>query len=227
MTPRSFTQVEGWREDFDRAAEKLKEARVGSLFPRTEELLGVRVRALTLRTWTILDLTGNSLVRGGELKVEDCLRSLWILRADWLWVKETSLLARFLRRWRAVGVLRRAGYDEDKVRYLVSSHIDYGFLDMPGRFNTEDPEAPNPVHHPRISLEVRLASEVMEAFPSMKFEELRDMPLAQFWQWIHRARAIEDPKYRNDQLTDMVNRRYLGKLNAMRRADKAFQEHGR
>ena len=41
--------MEGWREDFDRAAEKLKEARVGSLFPRTEELLGVRVRALTLR----------------------------------------------------------------------------------------------------------------------------------------------------------------------------------
>ena len=227
MIPRSFTQVEGWREDFDRAAEKLKEARVGSLFPHTEELLGVRVRALTLRTWTILDLTGNSLVRGGELRTADCLRALWVLRADWLWVKETSKLAKFLRRWRAAGILRRAGGDESRIRELVAAHIDYGFLDMPGRFNTEEPEAPNPVHHPRISLEIRLASEVMEAFPSMNFEELRDIPLAQFWQWIHRARAIEDPKYRNDQLTDMVNRRYLGKLNAMRRADRAFQEHGR
>ena len=225
MIPRSFTQVKGWREDFDEAADKLKETRIGSLFPRTEELLGVRIRALTLRTWTILDLTGNSLVQGGELTTADCLRALWILRADWIGLRETSKLARFLRRWRAAGILRR--YEEGKVRSLVAAHIDYGFLDMPGRFNVEAPEPSNPVHHPRMSLEIRLASEVMEAFPSMKFEELRDMPLAQFWQWLHRARAIEDPKYRNDQLTDMVNRRYLGKLNAMRRADKAFQENVR
>ena len=223
MLPRSFTHIDGWAEDFAEAATTLREARIGSLFPRTEELLGVRVRALTLKTWTILDLTGNSLVTGGEVRTVDCLRALWILRTDWLAVEETSKLAKFLRYWRSGRVLARVGYDEAKIQDLVSRHIDYGFLDMPGRFNSVQATPPNPVNHPRISLEIQLASEVMESFPSMRFEDLREMPLAQFWQWLHRARKLGDPEYRNDQLTDQVNRRYLGKLNAMRRADNAFK----
>jgi len=223
VIPRSFTHVEGWAEDFAQAAKTLREIRVSALFPRSEELLGVRVHALTLRTWTILDLTGNSLVTGGEVKTADCLRALWILRADWLGLGETSKLAKFLRYWRSARVLARVGYDEAKVQDLLEAHIDYGFADMPGRFNTGPSAPPNPVHHPRMSLEIQLASEVMAAFPSMSFDELRNMPLAQFWQWLHRARKMEDPEYRNDQLTDQVNRRYVGKLNAMIRADRAFK----
>ena len=224
MIPRSFTQVEGWREDFDAAASRLREVLIGSLFPRSEQLLGVQVRALTLETWTILDLTGNSLVTGEVVTTADCLRALWILRADWRWVGERSRLAKFLRHWRGNRVLARVGYDEEKLKDLVAAHIDYGFVDMPGRFNPESSAPPNPVHHPRLSLEIHLASEVMEQFPAMSFAELRTMPLAQFWQWLHRARKIEDPEYRNDQLTDQVNRVYCRRLNALRKADREFSK---
>ena len=224
MIPRSFTHIEGWREDFEAAAKTLREVRTVSLFDHADEILGVRVRPLTLKTWTILDLTGNSLVTGMHPKTEDCLRALWVLRADWLGVKDTSSLARAIRAWRSASVLRRANYDEDKIKKLVADHVDSGFLDMPGRFSTGPMEPSNPVHYPRLSLEVHLASEVMAQFPALSFEMLREMPLAQFWQWLHRARKVEDPEYRNDQLTDQVNRVYCRRLNAMRKADREFQK---
>lgn len=224
MVPRSFTHLEGWKEDFDEAANTLREVRTSSLFSHADEILGVRVRPLTLKTWTILDLTGNSLVGGAEITTADCLRALWILRDDWLWVKEGSRLARILRAWRGSRILFRANYDEAKIQKLVTEHVDFGFLDMPGRFSSGASEPLSPVNHPRLSLEVHLASEVMAQFPALSFEILREMPLAQFWQWLHRARKIEDPEYRNDQLTDQVNRVYCRRLNALRKAEREFEK---
>lgn len=224
MLPSSFTHLEGWQDDFDAAANTLREVRTGSLFPRVDEILGVRVRPLTLKTWTILDLTDNSLVTGATVTTADCLRALWILRDDWRWVGERSRLAKFLRYWRGNRILARARYDEEKIRKLVSEHIDFGFIDMPGRFCTAPAEPLNPVNYPRLSLEIHLASEVMRHFPAFTYDALREMPLAQFWQWLHRARKIEDPEYRNDQLTDQVNRIYCKRLNALRKADREFSK---
>lgn len=224
LLPRSFTQVEGYREDFDAALKKQHEVRTFSLFRYSDVLFGVRVHPLSLRTWTILDLKGNSLVRGGEVKADDCINALWILRAEWLKVGEATRLAKFLRVFRANRILHRAGYNHHAIKSEVAAYIDDAFLDMPGRFNETPSDPLNSIHRPSVSLEVQLASEVMQKFPSMTFGELRNMPLAQFWQWLNRARKIDDPEYKPDQLTDQVNRRYVGRLNAMRRADREFSK---
>jgi hypothetical protein len=42
------------------------------------------------------------------------------------------------------------------------------------------------------------------------------MPLAQFWQWLHDARAFKNPEYRNRQLTDEVNGAACNELNRIR-----------
>lgn len=223
--PASFTQVEGWREAFAEAADTLSETRAGSLFAFSEEVCGVSTRPLSLRTWTILHILRNPLVCGGTLTTAHALHALWIMREGWQWVGEDTRLARVLRKARGAYVLHLAGYDEQRVCDEVCAHVDSAFLDSPGRFaKSSEPTPANPVHHPRASLEIQLTGEVMAAFPSFRFDELRNMPLAQFWQWLHRARKLRDPEYRNDQLTDQVNRDYLKKLNALRRADRAFKD---
>jgi hypothetical protein len=220
--PSSFTEIEGWREDFDAAKAQLREVRDSSLFALPDVVCGCSVLPITLKTWSVLDAIESPLVCGGEVTCADALRALWILRADWLGVPEGSRRAKFLRGFRANMTLRACGYDERFIVYAVTQHVESGFMDMPGRFSTgstpEDPANPS-----RVNVQILMAGEVMAEFPAWTFEALREIPLAQFWQWLARARKSTNPEYRGDQLTDQVNRRYLGKLNALRRAERAFK----
>lgn len=206
----SFTQVPGWREAFDEAHKRLVETRTGSLFPEiADELCGERVRAFSLRDWTIMEQARSPLVCGGPSSIDHAVNVLWLLRTGL--VARLSGNGRIARAYRAAmlnRVLRRHRYDELAVVAQVAAFIDDALLDMPGRGSA--PQGLNPTAVPRVALDIALCAEVMHAFPSFRFTELHAMPLAQFWQWLHRARKKEDPEYRNDQITDEVNRQALG-----------------
>jgi hypothetical protein len=216
--PTSFTQIEGWRESFDAARERLDQTRTEALFPEIpSDLAGFRVRAFTLRDWTVLEAAGNPFVVGGTCTLPDAANVVWQLRAGPLLrhFSGRGRIGKALRSFVAEMILRRSRYDELAAVAEISAFVDDAFLDMPGRFAKAGGASPTEL--PRYASEVSLCGEVMAQFPSFRFHELRAMPLAQFWQWMHKARRKEDPEYRNDQLTDEVNRRALGELRRLRK----------
>jgi hypothetical protein len=227
-TPRSFTEVAGWREAFRDAAQRLDEVRTGSLFPEVPTLLcGEPVRPLTLRDWTLLDQADSPLVAGGEVGLGHCTTLIWLLSPRYL--PGCGARAR-MRRALLVGRVYRANrYDEGAVIKQVLRFVDDAFLDLPGRFSKGKPGGGiSPTQWPRKAQEIELCGEIMRAYPSFTYAELRAMPLAQFWQWLHDARAstveqirIHAPgaidSYRNYQLTDEVNAQACDTLNRLRR----------
>ncbi len=215
----SFTQVEGWRESFEAARVRLDETRTDSLFPEIpSDLCGERVRAFTLKDWTVLAASGNPFVVGGSCTIEHASNILWQLRTGALqWMTGNGRIVKVLRGEILNRCLRRYECDELAVVAEVSVFMDDAFLDMPGRFVKGKENGPSTL--PRWSDEVAVCGEIMAQFPSFRYEDLRTMPLAQFWQWLHRARKKEDPEYRNDQLTDEVNRKALGELRRLRKID--------
>lgn len=221
--PTSFMQIEGWRESFEAARVRLDETRTDALFPEIPtQLCGEWVRAFTLKDWTILADAGNPFVVGGPCEIKHASNILFQLRTGCLrWVKH-GRVADALRGQTLKRVLTRYGFDELAVVADVGTFIDDAFLDMPGRFGKAAPASVTDL--PRYADEVALCGEVMAQFPSFHHEDLRNMPLAQFWQWLHRARKKADPEYRNDQLTDHVNRQALGELNRIRKAAKKTTE---
>lgn len=223
--PKSFTEVEGWRESFKEAAEKQEETRASSLFPEVPTLLlGEPVRQFSLADWTLLDLAGNPFVSGGELTAAHAISVVWVLRKRWRWAGH-GRVARALRRLLLSGLLVRYKFNESAIVDEVGAFMDSAFMDMPGRYDESDRKGGfNPVNMPRQAFEISLCCEVAAAFPSFSYAQLRTMPLAQFWQWLNAARKKADPEYRNSQPTDLVNRHYLGKLNAIKRAHRAFQQ---
>jgi hypothetical protein len=217
--PASFTQVEGWREAFEAAWARLSNARTDSLFPEVPTVVcGEPVRLLTLRDYTILSASGSPLINGGQYGVMHAIKVLWHLHAT-------------RRRWTAGGLMDRAAfalmarrvmrlmkYDETAIIADVSEFIDDAFLDMAGK--SAKPKPTPPTQYPRKSLEISLCGEILKAYPSFTYVELRNMPLAQFWQWLHASRLQSDPDYRNDQLTDEVNRKAAAELNRLRNEEK-------
>lgn len=230
--PRSFTEVAGWREAFREAARRLDEVRTGSLFPEIPATLcGEPVRAFTLRDWTILDQAENPLVAGGRVSVESCCVLLRLLRAKPGKPASAGKIGMFRRALFVARVIRRNRYDESAVVTKCIRFIDDAFLDHPCRFAAKtEPSGCSPTTWPRKAQEIDLCAEVMRMYPSFSYDELRSMPLAQFWQWYHAARAAEIDNmrvhapglsgYRNYQLTDKVNADACARLNQMRSAAK-------
>lgn len=220
--PRSFTEVPGWREAFRDAAKRLDEVRTGSLFPDLPtQVCGEPVRLFSMQDWTVLDQADNPLVAGGAVSLAHCCNLLWLLSPRY---RRDGWIARFLRRRLSLRVLRRAGYDEAKVIHEVMDFVDDAFLDWPGRFAAPSKSGGiSPVQWPRKAREIELCGEVMQAYPSFRYEELRAMPLAQFWQWLHDARGVlferagSKTPYRNYQLTDEVNQQACDEANRLRR----------
>lgn len=226
--PKSFTQVEGWREEFSAAWRAQDTARTEALFPDLpREVAGEPARALTLRLWTILDAADNPFVGGGEMSVAAATSLLWVVRKPSPFVDSlfSPWFTRFLRRcliWR-VAIRERQGVDTVGE---VAAFVEEAFMDAPAA----DGKTPafNPVQMPGKHFAVSLCSEVLAEFPAFTTDALLDMPLAQFWQWFHAAReqasARNGRDYRHLQPTDRVNRAANRKLNAMRKADKAARE---
>lgn len=221
--PASFTQVEGWRESFDAARQRLEDTRTVSLFAEIRhDLCGETVRAFTLRDWSIMRDAKNPIIVGGEVLIEHAVSALWILRADHL-KAGNGRWSRFLRSMKMARVVWRHRNNKQAIIDAVCDFIDDAFIDLPGRFNpnTSKAVAFNPSTAERTVFEVSLSAEIMRAFPSFSFESLRTMPLAQFWQFLHEARIKENPDYRSPQLSDLVNRNAVRHLNQLRRESKA------
>lgn len=220
--PSSFTKVEGWRESFEQAANRQESTRASSLFPEVPQTLcGVSVRALTLADWTLMDLARNPFTAGGKVGLEHAANVVWLVRKRWRWVG-CGKFSKWMRRLNLLCILTRYRFDELAIINDVSAFVDDAFLDLPGRHSTAKGKGGlNPVNMPLFSSEVALCSEVMAAFPSFRYDELREMSLAQFWQWLNAARKKADPKYQFDQLTDCVNRDACAELNRLRREAKA------
>ncbi len=221
--PKSFTQVEGWRESFEAAAKKQEAIRASSLFAEVPVVLcGEDVRALTLADWTLLStMAKNPFFTGGFPEPKHASNIIWILRRRWLNLGHGAL-SRFLRRWQLARILARHKGDSARIVQEVSEFIDDAFLDLPGAFAPDDLKTRgiNPVRMPHVAAEVALCAEIMSQFPSFRFDDLRRMPLPLFWQWLHEARSMEDPEYKNTQMTDLVNRRANAELNRMRREQR-------
>lgn len=197
------------------AAEKLDNVRTDSLFPSLPHtLLGREVRSFTLADWTLLHAAKNPYVAGGQATAAHAVSVLWILsqprhRIDTRWT-------RFRRSWLTWRVMKRYAFDEARIIDEVREFVGDAFLDMPGRFAVTEKRGTNPVHWPRKTMEVELCAEIIAEFPSFTREDLRWMPLAQFWQWLHAARVLRVPDYRNYQLTDSVNSQAIMELNRLR-----------
>jgi len=219
-TPRSFTEVAGWRESFRAAAKRLDEVRVGSLFPDiAETLCGESVRLPSLADWTILDQADNPLVCGGRVELRHCANFIWLLSSRFIRDGRRARWRRAALTWR---VMRWAKFDERVAIDAVLSFVDDAFLDMPGHFSaTPARKGVSATQWPRRAQEISLCGEVMQAYPSFTYAELRAMPLAQFWQWLHAARASKIPDYRNYQLTDEVNQAACAELNRLRAQAKS------
>jgi hypothetical protein len=211
---RSFTEVEGWRESFREAARRLDEVRVGSLFTDPTLLCGESVLPFSFRAWTVLHQGDNPFVSGGERTTLDALKVIWVCHTEHAprSKKADKAQAKMFAR-----VLRRFKGDELAIIEEVEQFVDDAFIDSPGRFSRGDGKRIAATEWPRIALDVGLCSEVMAAFPSFRFAELWTMPLAQLWQWLHSARRLKNPEYRNYQLTDDVNARACRVLNQINR----------
>lgn len=229
--PRTFTEVPGWREAFQDAAERLDHVRTGSLFPDLPlTLCGQRVRPLTLADWTVLDQADNPFVAGGVRTVAHAANIVWLLSPRW---RRDCRFARFLRGYITRRILQHAACDELGIIEDVGRFVDDAFLDAPGVFSgtPENGGSRSPVNWPRKAMEVELCAEIMAQFPGFTFEGLRRMPLPLFWQWLHEARSkwalAHDTKYRNYQLTDSVNTAACAELNRLRKeAAEAAKSHG-
>ncbi len=218
--PKSFTQVEGWRESFESAAKKQELIRASSLFPEVPQTLcGEDVRAVTLADWTLLATMARSpFFVGGFPEVKHASNVIWVLRRKWLKVGH-GWFSKLLRRGLMAVLLVRFRGNTERIVNEVSSFLDDAFIDMPGVFSPDDGKKRglNPVRMPHVAAEIAFCGEVMAQFPSFKYEELRRMPIAQFWQWLHEAREARDTDYRNPQMTDLVNRNANAELNRLRR----------
>lgn len=212
--PRTFTEVAGWREGFKAAAQRLDEVRTTSLFDVPHELCGERVRAFTFTDWLVLDQADNPFVAGGARTVQHASNIVWILSP---WFRHNSRFARFLRRVLFFRIMCRYRFNEAAIIEAVESFVDDAFIDAPGRFAKGKSAGVSAVNWPRKSFAVELCGEVMKAFPSLTFEMLRRMPLAQFWQWLHEARSQANPDYRNYTLTDSVNTAAMAELNRLKK----------
>jgi hypothetical protein len=166
-----------------------------------------------LRDWTILDHAHNPLVAGGKPEIIHALKVVWLihvrwgersLRNDW---RQLRIFARVLRRYRK---------NPERIMAEVYAFLDDAFLDQPGRYSSGGKTGISATKWPRKALAVELCGEVMSAFPSFRFEELMEMPLAAFWQWLNAARKVKDPEYRNYQETDAVNAQACEQLNRIR-----------
>jgi hypothetical protein len=221
--PKSFTQVEGWRESFAAAAKKQELIRASSLFPEVPvTLCGEEVRALTLADWTLLSTMARSpFFVGGFPEAKHASNVIWLLRRRWLSVGH-GWLSRVLRRWQLWTLLARYGFNEKRIVDEVSAFIDDAFIDMPGAFAPDDGKKNglNPTRMPHVTAEISFCGEVMEQFPSFRYGDLRRMALPQFWQWLHEARTANDPEYHNPQMTDLVNRNANAELNRLRREER-------
>lgn len=212
--PRTFKEVPGWRESFTQAAERLDNVRTGSLFDLPATICGERVRAFTLADWTVLDQADNPFVSGGLRTVAHASNIIWLLSPGF---RMNSRWARFKRGLIIHRIMRRANCDEMGIIDEVNTFIDDSFLDMPGRFSSSSDGGRSVVNWPRKAMEIELCGEVMAQFPAMHYDDLRTMPLARFWQWLHDARARKYPEYRNYQLTDSVNTWANGEVNRLRK----------
>lgn len=212
--PKTFTEVPGWREEFTEAAERLDSVRIESLYDFPHVVLGRKVRSLTLADWTIFDAAKNPFFVGGVRTVAHAANILWVLSPRF---RENSSRARFWRRYNAFRIYAASGFDDLAVIEAVDRFIDDAFLDSPGRFaDAKGGKGVNVVQWPRKAMEIEFCAEIMGQFPSIRFADLRRMPLAQFWQWLHAARAKALPEYRNYQLTDAVNTQAVLTLNRLR-----------
>lgn len=216
--PKSFTEVEGWRESFEQAANRQESTRASSLFPEVPQTLcGVSVRALTRADWTLMDIAENPFTAGGKAGLEHASNLVWLVRKRWRWVGH-GRFSKWLRRLNQLCILTRCRFDEERVIDEVSAFVEDAFLDLPGQHSADDGKSGfSPVNMPQVSSEVKLCGEIMAQFPSFRYAELRTMPLAQFWQWLNAARKQADPEYRLDQLTDRVNRDACAELNRIKK----------
>lgn len=221
MPFRSFREVPGWREAFAEAAQRLDEVRTGSLFGDvTLDLCGERVRTFTLSDWVLLDDAKNPFFSGGKPTVAHALKVLWIVHHEYAPRgffsnrRQARMFARVLRRYRM---------NLDALIDDVFDFVDDAFLDMPGRYATGSARGMSPTKWPRKHYAIDLAAEIMQRFPSFSFKALRSMPLAQFWQWLHAARACSDSEYRNYQETDAVNAAACAELNRINKQEREAQ----
>jgi hypothetical protein len=221
--PKSFTQVEGWREEFSAAWRKQEETRAESLFPDIKQEVACEpVRPLSLRLWCVLEAAGNPFVAGGKIGLGAAASLLWVCRRPSL----VDLVSpRWFDRIRRYALVCRIGLRPrvDTVSE-VDAFVDAAFMDAP-RSGDKKAAGINPAQMPRRHFAVEMVGEVIAEFPALSADSLLDMPLAQFWQWWHSARAREAARYGEDyrhiQPTDLVNRRANAKLNQMRREAKA------
>lgn len=226
--PKSFTQVEGWREEFSAAWRQQEETRAESLFPAIKiEVAGEPVRPFSLRLWTVLEAAGNPFVAGGAVSEGAAVSLLWVCRrpswADALGLRWLDRLRRRALVCRAALRKIRSGAAMDVVAE-VDAYVEAAFMDAP-RSADKKASGFNPTQMPRRHFAVEMVGEIIAEFPALSSDALMDMPLAQFWQWLHSSRcrvaARNGEEYRNQQPTDRVNRRANAKLNQMRREAKA------
>jgi len=231
---KSFTQVEGWRESFKAAAEKQETIRAGSLFPEVPQtLLGEEVRALTLADWTLLAVIAkNPFFSSPFADVSHASNIVWVLKHR-VWLARMVLRAigngrftKLLRKRLFKRILKRYAFDKDRIVNEVNAFIADAFMDSPNYYAPDDrkPKGINPTKMPQVAFEISACGEIMEAFPSFTFDKLRTMALPQFWQWLHSARKIENPDYKNHQLTDFVNRDANAEYNRIRREEKSAKQ---
>ena len=224
--PRSFTEIEGWRESFQAAAKKQEAIRASSLFPEVPQTLcGEEVRALTLADWTLLSMMARSpFFVGGFPDFKHASNVIWILRRNHRDCGH-GWRSRWLRRCQLAKLLMRYKGRVDDIATEVAAFIEDAFLDIPGNFAPDaKKQGFTPSRMPHVAAEVTFCGEIMARFPSFRFEDLRRMPLSQFWQWLHEARTAENPEYKNHQMTDLVNRQANAELNRLRREAKEQEQ---
>lgn len=210
MDATTHRDLPGFREDYARAFRLQQEPRDLAFLNYPITLCGTPSRNMCLRDVAALSYADNGFICGGTPGLGDALNAAWLLSPEWC-LESGGRINRYLIRRRRGRVFREVcrGLSTAEVVSTVADFVDMQFVDADsGEGNGEKPSLPRaamPAHYVHFFAYYYHAAE----------DWVLSCPLPRLFQYVHKIRSELDPKYKNRQLTDRVEHRYLAEFNRL------------
>lgn len=199
--------IPGYREDFARAFRHQQEARDHAFLVVPRTLCGEPVVSLTLIAAHRLEFAENPYICGGEPTIGHALSLIWQVHAD----HRDGIDRKTLRMRERMATRIRRRFLARQISDEVATYVDRTFLDS-GYLNWSGTRPPLPVG----TMVDSMVCEIASAF-GWDDEAIMRKPLERLFLYRKRIRMSENPEYMQKQPTDLVNERYIAKLNALRK----------
>ena len=219
----SIADIPGYHKEIESAMRSTEGGREDSFYMAfcSAKFLGVDVHPLRVSDFLKLTKSGHPTFLG-DYSIDNCLNLIWQLSP-----KKDKLFARIHRIRNVNKIIKYAIKNkpedmsvEDYIATETEEWLNDQLVDVPGRYIYSYKKELQVGDQPTYYCVWAYYFGFLMKMYGMQKEDILELPVGLFFQYINLGKTFENPKYRPDSPVDAVKRKYLKILKELKKKEK-------